>query len=94
MSFVDVQAFIRILNERAGPNDKHPDDRERRRRGEFHPCGTVRPLPCDEAALRTYSSDDVRARICSGDPAWKDLVAPEVAAHIEAHGIAGFTCDL
>ena len=54
----------------------------------------IRPLPCDEAALRTYSSDDVRARICSGDPAWKDLVAPEVAAHIEAHGIAGFTCDL
>jgi hypothetical protein len=54
----------------------------------------MRPLPCDEAALRTYSSDDVRARICSGDPAWKELVAPEVAAHIEAHGIAGFTCDL
>lgn len=54
----------------------------------------IRSLPCDEAALRTYSSDDVRARICSGDPAWKELVAPEVAAHIEAHGIAGFTCDV
>ena len=56
--------------------------------------GFIRPLPCDEEALRTYSSDDVRARICSGDPAWKELVAPEVAAHIEAHGIAGFTCDI
>ncbi len=54
----------------------------------------IRPLPHDDATLRTYSSDDVRSRICSGDPAWKELVAPEVAAHIEAHGIAGFTCDL
>ncbi len=54
----------------------------------------IRPLPYDEASLRTYSSDDVRARICSGDPTWKDLVTPEVAAHIEAHGIVGFTCDL
>lgn len=56
--------------------------------------GLIRALPCDEAALRTYSSADVRARICSGDPSWKELVAPEVAAHIEAHGIAGFTCEL
>ena len=54
----------------------------------------IRPLPYDETALRTYSSDDVRARICSGDPTWKELVTPEVAAHIEAHGIVGFTCDL
>lgn len=53
----------------------------------------IRPLTFDEASLRTYTSDDVRARICSGDPTWKDLVTPEVAAHIEAHGIMGFTCD-
>lgn len=55
--------------------------------------GLIRGLPCDEARLRTYSSDDVRQRICSGDPSWKDLVTPEVATHIEMHGIAGFTCD-
>lgn len=56
--------------------------------------GLIRGLPCDEASFRAYSCEDVRQRICSGDPSWKDLVAPEVAAHIEAHGIAGFTCDL
>lgn len=55
--------------------------------------GLIRGLPCDEARLRTYSSDDVRQRICSGDPSWKDLVTPEVATHIEMHGIAGFTCE-
>ncbi len=56
--------------------------------------GMIRGLACDEATLRTYSSDDVRRAICGGDPSWKEFVAPEVAAHIEAHGIAGFTCDL
>ena len=56
--------------------------------------GMIRRLTCDEATLRTYSSDDVRRSICDGDPSWKEYVAPEVAAHIEAHGIAGFTCEL
>jgi hypothetical protein len=55
--------------------------------------GLVRSLPCDERTLRTYSSEDVRMRICGGDPAWRDLVAPEVAARIEAAGAFGFTCD-
>ena len=55
--------------------------------------GLVRALPYDAATLRTYSSDDVRRRICANDPTWKDDVAPEVAAHIETHGIAGFTCE-
>jgi len=48
--------------------------------------GLVRPLPCDPEKLRTYSSDEVRSRICSGDPSWRDLVAPEVAALIDRHG--------
>ena len=56
--------------------------------------GMIRSLTCDEVTLRTYSSEDVRRSICDGDPSWKELVAPEVAAHIEAHGIAGFTCEL
>jgi hypothetical protein len=55
--------------------------------------GLVRSLPCDERTLRTYSSEDVRMQICGGDPAWRDLVAPEVAARIEAAGAFGFTCD-
>ncbi len=48
--------------------------------------GLIRPLPCDPETLRTYSSDEVRSRICSGDPSWRDLVAPEVAALIDRHG--------
>ena len=55
--------------------------------------GLIRPLPCDESQLRTYSSEDVRARICGGDPTWRDLVAPEVAERIERQGAFGFTCD-
>jgi len=43
----------------------------------------IRHLPCNEETLRTYSSDEVRSRICSGDPSWKELVTPEVAARIE-----------
>ncbi len=49
----------------------------------------LRALPCDPATLRTYSSEDVRSRIGSGDPAWRDLVVPEVAALIEARGYFG-----
>jgi len=56
--------------------------------------GLVRPLARDEGDLRTYSSEDVRTRICSGDPAWKELVAPEVAARIESTGAFGFRCDI
>jgi len=51
--------------------------------------GLLRPLPFDPATLRTYSSEDVRGRICSGDPAWRELVVPEVAALIEARGYFG-----
>jgi hypothetical protein len=51
--------------------------------------GLIRPLPCDPDTLRTYSSEDVRSRICSGDPSWRDLVAPEVAALIDRHGYFG-----
>ena len=54
--------------------------------------GLIRGLPCDESALRTYSSEEVRSRICSGDPSWKELVAPEVAAHIEQNGYFGARC--
>jgi len=51
--------------------------------------GFIRSLPCDPATLRTYSSEDVRGRICSGDPAWRELVVPEVAALIESRGYFG-----
>jgi hypothetical protein len=54
--------------------------------------GLIRGLPCDESGLRTYSSEDVRSRICGGDPSWRDLVAAEVAAHIDAHGYFGAAC--
>ena len=54
--------------------------------------GLIRALPCDESTLRTYSSEEVRSRICSGDPSWRDLVAPEVAAHIDRHGYFGARC--
>ena len=54
--------------------------------------GLIRGLPCDESALRTYSSEEVRSRICGNDPSWRDLVAAEVAAHIDAHGYFGAAC--
>jgi hypothetical protein len=54
--------------------------------------GLIRGLPCDESALRTYSSEEVRSRICSGDPSWKELVDPEVASHIEKYGYFGARC--
>jgi hypothetical protein len=54
--------------------------------------GLLCPLPYDEATLRTYSSEDVRSRICSGDPSWKDLVSPEVATLIESRGYFGGRC--
>ena len=56
--------------------------------------GLLAGLTCEEEALRTYSSDEVRDRICSGDPIWKELVVPEVAALIEAEGYFGGRCDL
>jgi HSP90 family molecular chaperone len=56
--------------------------------------GLIRSLPCDEQSLRTYSSEEVRARICSGDPSWKELVSPEVAAHIESNGYFGGRCSV
>jgi hypothetical protein len=54
--------------------------------------GLIRGLSCDAATLRTYSSEEVRVRICSGDPSWRELVAPEVAAHIDRHGYFGASC--
>ena len=54
--------------------------------------GLIRGLPCDPATLRTYSSEDVRSRICSGDPSWRELVAPEVATLIERQGYFGAEC--
>jgi len=54
--------------------------------------GLIRGLPCDPESLRTYSSEDVRGRICSGDPSWRELVAPEVAALIDRHGYFGGRC--
>ncbi len=56
--------------------------------------GLLSGLICDESDLRTYTSDEVRARICSGDPIWKDLVVPEVAALIESSGCFGGRCEL
>jgi hypothetical protein len=54
--------------------------------------GLIRSIPCPEAELRTYTSEEVRSRICSGDPSWRDLVAPAVAEHIDRHGYFGARC--
>ena len=54
--------------------------------------GLIRGLPCDPATLRTYSSEDVRSRICSGDASWRELVAPEVATLIERQRYFGAEC--
>jgi len=54
--------------------------------------GLIRSIPCDEASLRTYTSEEVRSRICAGDPSWRELVAPEVAEHIERQGYFGARC--
>jgi hypothetical protein len=56
--------------------------------------GLVRGLPCDPETLRTYSSDEVRDRLCAGDPSWQELVTPEVAAAIVARGAFGSRCEL
>jgi hypothetical protein len=56
--------------------------------------GLVRGLDCDPDTLRTYSSAEVRDRLCSGDPSWRELVTPEVAAAIAARGAFGSRCDL
>lgn len=46
----------------------------------------LRGIPYDETTLRTYSSEQVRARIASGDLSWKDYVVPAVAELIESRG--------
>lgn len=56
--------------------------------------GLVQTIPCEDAELRTYSSEEVRSRICSGDPSWKDLVDPAVAKIIEATGYFGARCEV
>jgi hypothetical protein len=54
--------------------------------------GLILPLDCDPADLRTYSSEDVRTRICGGDPSWRELVPPPVADAIDRHGYFGASC--
>ena len=39
--------------------------------------------------LRTYSSEQVRTRIASGDISWKEFVEPAVAELIEQRGYFG-----
>ncbi len=56
--------------------------------------GLILPLDCPPDALRTYSSEDVRSRICSGDPSWRDLVPPPVAAAIDRNGYFGASCPV
>ena len=56
--------------------------------------GLIVGLPCDQTSLRTYSSEEVRSRICSGDPSWRELVPREVAAHIDRHGFFGASCPI
>ncbi len=56
--------------------------------------GLVQSIPCEDGDLRTYSSEEVRSRICSGDPSWKDLVDPAVAKIIEATGYFAARCDV
>ena len=54
--------------------------------------GLILPLDCPPEGLRTYSSEEVRSRICSGDPSWRDLVPAPVAAAIDRHGYFGASC--
>jgi hypothetical protein len=54
--------------------------------------GLVRGLPFDEGTLRTYSSEEVRTRICAGDPSWRGYVPAAVATQIDRHGYFGATC--
>ena len=56
--------------------------------------GLILGLACDPATLRTYSSEEVRSRICSGDPSWRELVSTEVATHIDRHGYFGASCTV
>jgi hypothetical protein len=49
----------------------------------------LRGIPCDESALRTYSSEQVRTRIASGDLSWREFVEPAVAKLIEQRGYFG-----
>jgi hypothetical protein len=54
--------------------------------------GLVRGLPFDEVTLRTYSSEEVRQKICAGDPTWREFVPAAVAAQIDRHGYFGEAC--
>ncbi|RLS33446.1 MAG: TonB-dependent receptor [Planctomycetota bacterium] len=56
--------------------------------------GLIRSIPCEDGTLRSYSSEEVRSRICSGDPSWKELVDPAVAKIIEATGYFGARCEI
>jgi hypothetical protein len=54
--------------------------------------GLILPLACDPDQLRTYSSEEVRSRICAGDPSWRELVPPPVAEAIDRNGYFGASC--
>ena len=54
--------------------------------------GLILPLDCDPGQLRTYSSEEVRSRICAGDPSWRELVPPPVAEAIDRNGYFGASC--
>ena len=56
--------------------------------------GLVIPLDCDPSRLTTFSGEDVRRFICSGDTAWRDLVPPEVAAVVDRKGYFGARCPI
>lgn len=49
----------------------------------------LRGIPVEEDQLRTYSSEQVRTRIASGDLSWKEYVEPAVATLIEDRGYFG-----
>ena len=49
----------------------------------------LRGIPYEESMLRTYSSEQVRTRIASGDLSWKEFVEPAVAELIEQRGYFG-----
>lgn len=49
----------------------------------------LRGIPCDASTLRTYSSEQVRTRIASGDLSWQEFVEPAVADLIRQRGYFG-----
>lgn len=50
----------------------------------------IEPLPCADPAILSIRTEDVRAQIASGDPAWEQKVPPAVAEIIKAKGLFGY----